>query len=170
MDYLSVLVVEAIEKVDERREQQRNRLAQGTDMEELRRVYQEATGTWKGCDWPTAYGPRRLNLQGWTASDAKATAQALQVEDWFRASDWLAGVERNAQLAEKKAAEALKAANEGRWRDALVNAEWAWSLECSTGRPLRHRPPMAWERLREVIDAAYLTHEAIDLSNADTAS
>ena len=95
-------------------------------------------------------------------------AQTLQSEDWLRASDWLAGMEH--QLAEKKAAEAIEAAREGRWGDALVNAEWAWSLEFSTSWPLRRGPPLAWQRLREVMEAAYLAHEVADVSSGDNAS
>jgi len=170
MDYLAVLVVQAVETVDERRGKRRNRLAVEIEMEELHRVYQEAIGTWKGCDWPKVHGETRLNLQGWSATQARAMAQTLRSEDWFRASDWLARIEHQAQLAEKKAAEAIEAASEGRWRDALVNAEWAWSLEFSTGRPLRRGPPLAWQRLREVMEAAYLAHEVAEVSSGDITS
>ena len=192
MDYLAVLVVEAIENVDKRRTARRGavnsegevvevietanpRLGQASnvqtvDLEEIRRVYREATGTWAGCDWPTVTGKAGLNLQGWTAAQARAMAQIVQVEDWRLASDWLARIEHHAQLAEKRAAEAIKAASEGRWRDALVNAEWAWSLEFTTGRAFRHGPPLAWQRLRDVIEAAYLAHEVADISSTDTLS
>jgi hypothetical protein len=170
MDYLAVLVVQAVETVDARRGQRRERLARAIEMEELRRVYQEATGTWTGCDWPTAIGKTGLNVQGWTANQARAVAQALQTEGWSLAADWLAQVEHHAQVAERKAAEAIEAAGKGRWRDALLSAEWAWSLEFSTGRPLRHGPPLAWERLREVIEAAYLAHELADVSSGDIPS
>jgi len=194
MDYLAVLVVEAVETVDQRRPvsrgavrieggvgqavettdqrrgQGRDRLAPTIDMDEIRRVYQEATGTWTGCDWPTVTGKTGLNLRRWTAAQARAMAQTVQAEDWFLASDWLARIEHQAQLAETRAAEAMRAASEGRWRDALVNAEWAWSLEFTTGRALRHGPPLAWQRLREVIEAAYLAHEVAEVSSDDSKS
>ena len=54
----------------------------------------------------------------------------------------------------------LNSRREGRWRDALDEAEWAWSLEFITGRPLRHAPPLAWQRLRDRIEAAAMAHLA----------
>jgi hypothetical protein len=191
MDYLAVLVVQAVETVDQRRaasrgavrikggvaqagenvDKERNdRFAPAIDVEEVRRVYQEATGTWTGCDWPTVYGITRLNLQRWSAAQARAMALTLQSEDWLRAADWFGRIELQAQLPEKKAAEAMEAASEGHWRDALVSAEWAWSLEFSTGRPLRHGPPLAWQRLRDTIEAGYLAHEVADVSGGDITS
>jgi len=170
MDYLAVLVVQAVETVDERRDQRAEQALEkrdsyeDVDVDEIRRVYQEATGTWTGCDWPTVTGKTGLNLQGWTAAEARAMAHETEAEDWLQACLWLAQTEHHAQLAEKSAAEAMQAASEGRWRDALTSAEWAWSLEFSTGRPLRHRPPQVWQRLREVIEAAYLAHEFADSS------
>lgn len=91
-------------------------------------------------------------------------AQTLRADDWIRAADWLARIEHQAQFAEKKAAEAIESAGEGRWRDAPLDAQWAWTLEFSTGRPLRHGPPLAWQRLHEVIEAAYLAHEVADVA------
>jgi hypothetical protein len=170
MDYLAVLVVQAVEAVDQRRGKRQLRHARAIEREELRRAYQEATGTWTGCDWPTAYGSTRLNLQGWTAAQARSMAQILQTEDWRRAADWLTRIELHAAVAEKKAAEALAAAEQGRWRDALLSAEWAWSLEFSTGRPLRHGGPLAWQRLREMLEAAYLAYEIADVCRCDAAS
>ena len=191
MDYLAVLVVQAVETVDERRavsrgavrikggvaqageavdQQRSDRLTPAIDVEEIRRVYQEATGAWTGCDWPAVYGNTRLNLQRWSAAQARVMAQTLQSEDWLRAAEWLARIEHQAQLAEKRAGEAIEAASEGRWRDALISAEWAWALEFSTGRPLRHGPPLAWQRLREVIETAYLAHEVAEVSSGDTPS
>jgi hypothetical protein len=175
MDYLAVLVVQAVETVDERGEQcaeqaleQSHRPVEAIDVEKIRQVYAEATGTWTGCDWPTVTGKTGLNLEGWTAAQARAMAQEtedpVQAEDWCLASHWLAQVEHHAQQAEVHAAEAVKAATEGRWRDALTGAEWAWALEFATGRPLRRGPPLGWRRLREVIEAAYLAQEFSDAS------
>jgi hypothetical protein len=170
MDYLAVLAVQAVETVDRRRSQRQICRAQAIEREELRRAYQDGTGTWTGCDWPTAYGSTRLNLQGWTAAQARTMAQVLQTDDWRRAADWLTRVELHAAVAEKKAAEAIVAAEQGRWRDALLSAEWAWSLEFSTGRALRHGGPLAWQRLREMLEAAYLAYEIADISSCDVAS
>jgi fructose-bisphosphate aldolase class 1 len=45
----------------------------------------------------------------------------------------------------------------------LTHAEWAWSLEFSTGRALRHAPPHAWRHLRDRVEAAYRAHQDIAL-------
>ena len=168
MDYLAVLVVEAVEAVDERRRQRGEayraiRDAAVVTLEEIREAFREAAGTWTGCDWLTTMGKSALNLKSSTAAQAAVMGQEADepqlAEDWYAASHWLAQMEHNARLAETHAAEAVQAAEEGRWRDALTHAEWAWSLEFSTGRPLRHAPPHAWQRLRDRIEAAYLAHQ-----------
>lgn len=174
MDYLALLIVQAVETVDARRgpgaepaRGTRNRRAE-VGVEEIRRAYQEAVGAWTGCDWATCIGKTGLNLQGWTALRARAmfleAEDPVQVQDWLWASHWLTRVERHAQQAEAHAAEAVQAAAAGRWRDALTAAESAWALEFATGRPLRHGPRSGWLRLREVIEVAYLQRAA----DADT--
>ncbi len=84
MDRLAVLVVQAIESADRRQQ----RLDHGREvlasldeetqpeLEEILRLYQAAAGTWTGCDWPTAFGPAALNLEGWTPSRAEAQSAA----------------------------------------------------------------------------------------------
>jgi hypothetical protein len=168
MDYLAVLVVEAVEAVDERRRQrgetyQAVAVANEVPLEEIRQAYRQAAGSWTDCDWPTAMGESRLNLQGWRPAQAADMGQEAEdpqlAEDWYTASRSLAQIQQHAQLAEIHAAQAVLAAEEGRWRDALTRAEWAWALEFSSGRPLRHAPPHAWQRLRDRIEAAYLAHQ-----------
>jgi hypothetical protein len=165
MDSLVVLVVEAIEAVDERHRGERGKfpLTVGLfdpdppDMEEVTRCYQEAVGTWTGCDWPTAFGPSRLDLEGWSS----AWAETLAMQDvcpevkkaWWQAADWLREVERRAEQAEMEASRALVAANAGNWGEAEEHASRAWAIEFSTGRPLRHPCP-SWHRFHEVIEAA----------------
>jgi hypothetical protein len=168
MDYLAVLVVKAVEAVDERRRQRGEvdraiRNTEAVTLEEIREAHRQAAGTWTGCDWPTAMGESRLNLEGWTPAQAAVRGQEAEdpqlAEDWYTASRSLAQIQQHAQLAEIHAAQAVLAAEEGRWRDALTRAEWAWALEFSSGRPLRHAPPHAWQRLRDRIEAAYLAHQ-----------
>jgi len=178
MDYLAVLVVQAVEAVDERRQQRGKapespRPSMAVSLEDIRQAYREAMGSWTSCDWPTHTGKTGLNLKGWTAARARLMAQARAMakktencqtaEDWHLAAHWLAQVEQHAQMAERRAADAVKAAEEGRWLDALLQAEWAWSLEFATGRPLRHAPPLAWQRLRDLIEATYLAQEVAAL-------
>src|SRR5262249_55499728 len=122
MDYLAVLVVQAVETVDERRRERGETdsaaaPAEQVTLEEIREAYREARGSWRGCDWPTSLGKSGLNLDGWTAAQARTVAQKTvdpqQADDWFLAAHWLAQVEHHAQLAETRAAEAVKAAAEG---------------------------------------------------------
>src|SRR6266511_256911 len=79
MDYLSALVVEAVETVDRRRddrERDRDFLADQSDwrpadIEEVRRAYEEARGSWTGCDWHTQFGDSGRDLNGLTPTDAE---------------------------------------------------------------------------------------------------
>lgn len=133
------------------------------DMDAVCRAYQRGTGAWTGCDWPTDFGDFGLDLKGWTAAQAEAmaleTTDAARRDDWRAAARWLAAVERRAQEAEKKAAAAVKAAATGNWEEALHDAESAGALEFSTGRALRHGLPLAWQKLREEIEAGYIAHK-----------
>jgi hypothetical protein len=164
MDYLAALVVEAVEAVDERHKHQVE-AGEGLPrpapvaLSEIRVAYQQAAGTWAGCDWNTFFGKGGLNLNGWKAAEARAISLSItnpaEAEDWKQAADWLGQVEQRARQAQMRAAEAVRAAEAGLWEEALHNAEWAWALEFSTGRPLRHGRPLAWQNLRALIEAAY---------------
>jgi hypothetical protein len=168
MDTLAVLVVEAIEDVDQRRQEreQAHKVAgslpghDGPDMVVITRAYEEAAGTWTGCDWPTQFGLSRLNLDGWTAAEAEA--QAVEVGrderlDWEAAALWLEEVERRAREAEAEAERAITAASAGAWREAADHALRAWSLEFATGRTFR-RQPVTWQGLYEILDETAEAH------------
>jgi hypothetical protein len=163
MDTLAVLLIEAVETVDRRRAH-RDRGRQLTaalprsgrpDMKEIAHAFEQAVGTWTGCDWPTVFGPSKLNLQDWTASEAETkaveTAGLERGDDWLVAAKWLERVEQRAEKAEAEAALAVAAANADAWPEAVQHARQAWSLEFHTGRPLRHHPP-TWQHLYEVIE------------------
>jgi hypothetical protein len=164
MDSLAVLVVEAIEAVDRRRQRRghgqevvetlpgRDR----SDLAEVTRAYEAAAGTWVGCDWPTTFGPAALDLQGWTAAEAEARAveaPAAQRKDWEAAARWLREVERRAEEAETEAELAVRATAAGDWAQAVEHAWVAWSIEFSTGRPFRQDPP-TWQRLYKAVVGA----------------
>jgi len=168
MDSLAVLVVQAIEAVDKRHERRaRGRALVASlpghdrpDMEDVTRAYEEATGTWTGCDWPTVFGSAGLNLEGWTADEA--TAQVMEVDEserqvWEAVACCLVEVERSAEEAEAEAKRALLAASAGAWQDAAKHARRAWSLEFATGRSFRRQRP-TWQRLHEVLAAAAQAH------------
>jgi hypothetical protein len=165
MDSLAVLVVGAIEAVDERRGREAGeypvtlglRGEDRRDIEEVSRSYTEAAGTWTSCDWPTAFGPMRLDLQGWTSARAKTlvleAATSEEKEAWEQVAAWLKEVERRAKLAESEACQALADAKDGKWNDAAEHAYRAWAIEFSTGRPLRHTPA-TWHRFHELMEAS----------------
>jgi hypothetical protein len=169
MDYLLVLIAQAVETVDQRREE---RVSLGVDrvsdhpasIESVRRVYAEATGTWKGCDWPTRFGETKLDLNGYSAATARAKVASATTEteadDWGKAATWLADVEREAHEAETAAAQSLAAAERGQWQKAVAHAERAWAAELGTGRPIWHPFPLAWQRLRETVEAVFLSQPA----------
>lgn len=169
MDYLLVLIAQAVETVDQRREVPVSlgvgRVSrQPVGLESVRRVYAEATGAWKGCDWPTRFGETKLDLNGYSAAMARAKVAAAktdaEADDWGKAATWLADVEREAQEAETAAARSLAAAERGQWQKALAHAERAWSAELGTGRPIWHSFPLAWQRLRETVEAVVLSQSA----------
>ncbi len=169
MDTLAVLLVEAVEAVDERRERRAKGLrllsalpySGQAGLEESCTAYEEAAGTWTGCDWPTCFGATCLDLTGCTAAEAEAraveTAGSDDGEVWAAAARWLADVERSAQEAEGRAALALAAANAGEWAAARGHARRAWALEFETGRPLHHYPP-TWRGLYHAIEALASAH------------
>jgi hypothetical protein len=171
MDYLSVLIVDAVESVDRRRKEREHVqvLQRGQPASErpglaaVREAYRQATGAWTGCDWTTTFGKTCLNLNGRTAAAAAAMAEkAVDPEaarDWREAARWLYQVERSARDAEEEGAAAVEAAGKGEWREALEHAERAWALEFSTGRPIWHSFPVAWQRFRRAVEAAFVAHE-----------
>jgi len=176
MDYLSALIVEAVETVDQRHATAPGK-AQRVDappegLEEIRRAYQEGTRTWTGCDWPTQFGKTGLDLQGWRAAEARVLAEerllariasphshGAEADDWVAAARWLAQVEEHAKRAEARAAAAVGAAEVGRWHEALQFAEHAWALEFGTGRAVWHNFPLAWQHLLRAAEAAYMARQ-----------
>ena len=64
------------------------------DVQGIVRAFDEAVGTWAGCDWPTRFGKAGLDLDGWSAAEAEAVAEeqrgTAEETDWRGASRWLA--------------------------------------------------------------------------------
>src|SRR5262249_14531534 len=99
MDYLSVLLVEAVEEVDRRRA--RRNTSRPTDdntaIEEgkpgtVYDCFDAAVGSWTGCDWPTEFGDAGLNLENVSAADARTRAESLcgsEATEWHAAANWL---------------------------------------------------------------------------------
>lgn len=168
MDYLAELIVEAVERVDlSRREGNQGRKSfvsrEGRPpvLADIRRIHEEARGTWTGCDWPTRFGKTGLDLNGWSAAEAEVKADntdGTAGDDWVSAARWLSNVEHHAGRAESEAIQAVANAEAGNWDNARRHAVRAWLFEFATGRPLRHGFPVAWQRLRQVIEEAADAH------------
>jgi hypothetical protein len=167
MDRLAMLVVEAVEAVDERRKRQARGSALVENLppaeipagEHVFRTYKDAAGTWTGCDWPTGFAG--LDLKGVSASEAETLAVesigTAEVDAWESAARWLRDVERRARQAEREAALAVSAVNAGAWQEAVAHARRAWALEFHTGRPLRHAQP-TWEPFFRAVKTAAKKH------------
>src|SRR5262249_52577197 len=169
MDYLAVLVVQAVETVDDRRkERQTLELPVLPSPEEdeasldvISRAYSAAAGEWVGCDWSTSFGGTSLNLKGWKSAEAAAMARASagtdEGEDWHAATGWLAKVEKDAYDAEEQATLAVAEAYSGSWKAALEHARLARIIEFSAGRPLRGKLYL-WGPLYRAIKVAARAH------------
>lgn len=170
MDTLAVLVVQAIEAVHQRhQEREAHPLALSVrdlpGLDEIVHAYQDATGTWKGCDWPAIFGPSGLAIGGWTSDQARDYSRRVREEDrsdWEEATRWLEQVEKRAIEAEREAAQAVEAARVGAWPEAAEHAHRAWALEFTTGRPFR-RQPATWQRLYELLRQASHPHAELEV-------
>jgi len=165
MDYLAVLLVQAIETVDGRRAlRERMRaiiaplVASKAGLEAVARAYEQAAGRWTGCDFPTRVGKSGLDLQGLSSADAKVRARMAlrpeEREEWGVAAEWLDGLELAAADAEAEAILAVTAAAAGHWDGAVKHARNARAIESTSGRPLRGGP-FTWQPLyRAIVSAA----------------
>jgi hypothetical protein len=165
MDSLIVLLVEAVEEV-ERRRQERGPVEEGlggsaeegaASLAEILRAYDQATGCWTGCDWPTRFGTTEQDLNGCTPEEARRRAGAAlepEAADWEMAALWLARVQATAARAETEAALAVKAAQAGDWPEALAHARQAQALEFASGRALWRDKPPTWGPFFRAVQAA----------------
>jgi hypothetical protein len=172
MDYLALLVVEAVEAMDERRGRREKGLqflaslpeTNKAGITEICQAYKQGAGTWVGCDWSTRFGTTQLDLNGWTHTEAEARAvEAIGTDlagDWSAAASWLARVEEYARQAETDAAAAVNAAAVGHWELAVQHAHRAWAREFSTGRPFR-KGETTWKGLRLAIESAWLACQKV---------
>lgn len=98
----------------------------------IRIAYQAGHGKWAGCDWTTAYGPRRLDLAGIQARQARLIANATTGDEskaWNEAAQWLDDVEHDAATAETEALIALNLVDVGQLAEAEQHAFQACQLE-----------------------------------------
>jgi hypothetical protein len=169
MDYLAALIVDAVETVDERRAEEDEvpyLLAEmNGSLADVQQAYKAGHGTWTGCDWPTRLGKSGVNLEGWRAAKAEYMVEKTRgtpdETTWKAAARWLTLVEHEATLAERQALAAVTAAEAGDWQRALQFAELAWAREFGTGRAIWHSFPLAWQKLLQTVQAAFLARQAV---------
>jgi hypothetical protein len=81
-------------------------------------------------------------------STRRFCAESL-AREWELAAEWLADIELDARWAEHEGQEAVCAAEDGDWDQAMAHARKACSIESAFGAP---RGP--WEHLEEAIERA----------------
>lgn len=121
------------------------------NIDTLFEAYRHAAGHWKGCDWPTQFGPLTLNLYGLTPVQARTIANATSSEEsrcWHEAADWLTKVELAAGKCEALAKSALDLAVTGQLLQAFSFARQASEIE------REFHPAPRWNELCETIEIA----------------
>lgn len=77
---------------------------------------------WTGCDWPTEFGPLRLNLCEIRSRQARTAASATrgpESQQWLEAAQWLESVEKDAEAHRQL----LNQDNRARQRGKTVEVE-----------------------------------------------
>ena len=91
-----------------------------------------SAAAWTHCQWPTAYGPLQLNLQGITSRQARIAARALSGHEaacWRDAAGWLERLEEDAYRAAELAELARRRWSQGDRAGALQAARTAVRIE-----------------------------------------
>lgn len=108
----------------------------------IAQLIQTARVRWQGCDWPTQFGLRMLDLNGIRSRQAKLAAKATRGEEsacWAAATAWLAEVEGDAKKAASLAEKALDEAKRRCWDSANDLMRQAESLESKYGQLTDYR-------------------------------
>jgi prophage DNA circulation protein len=106
-------------------------------------VYDRLADRWVGCDWPTDFGTRHLDLRGVTARQAALLARATsgqESDQWQDAARWLTKVEADAEAARQAARAASQEALAGQYGRALEHAQRACELEQAYHRRVVWQP------------------------------
>jgi hypothetical protein len=158
-----------------------------TQIDEIRTAYENASGSWTGCDWTTDHGKTDIDLDGHTAdrirrlvgklsddNDADEEGECGDLpqpsggsrEDWITdlqsAIDVLERTESDAAEAELAASEAMELADNGDLSGALVEIERACDIENTYG------DCPTWRSVQCAIEAAVSAQEDIDSRSEDS--
>lgn len=122
-------------------------------IEEIKKEYVRASGSWTGCDWKTEFGRSGLNLKGIRSGtvapcyrsptyvdmermcvETETQYRAIQLNDAQAANKWLAEVESDAALAEREAESAMSFLKKGLYEEAAYSARLAAKIELGYNR------------------------------------
>ena len=113
--------------------------------------YVAAADAWRGCEWTTSFGPRRLDLRGLKARQTRLVAEATsgeEAEAWAAATRWLEMVEQRAREARSHAAAAVEHVARREWAQARMRMAQACALEA------QFHEIRVWGPLHDLISAA----------------
>ncbi|MGB7346595.1 MAG: hypothetical protein WBD20_20405 [Pirellulaceae bacterium] len=107
------------------------------DSDAMKQLIQVAKDHWRGCDWSTQFGPRKLDLAGIRSRQASLAAKATRGDEaicWKEAVRWLTEVEQDAVHASEFADQAFAEAKNGCWTSASNLFLQAEQLEAKYGK------------------------------------
>lgn len=122
---------------------------------EARSAYLDAAELWRGCDWPTSFGCRGMDLAGLKARQTRLLAEATSGEEsqaWAEATYWLERIEQDARDARAAASLAIDQLDQQQWESALVQINEACTLES------QYHTQLVWGPLRNLIAAGAERH------------
>jgi hypothetical protein len=112
------------------------------DIEAIKQLLQAAQHGWRGCDWHTSFGPKKLDLCGIRSRQARLVAKATRGDEsqcWCEAVRWLTAVESDASDAAELAAYAIAKAQQNAWPEACELLRKAEGLESKYGQTSGYR-------------------------------
>ncbi len=129
--------------------------------ETILQLYDNARGSWWGCNWHTQFGPKKLNLFNVKPHQARLIAEATSGEErdaWDSAALYLIRIDADAKFAEKTALQAIHLMNKEHWPEALA------AIESAVRRESIHRESTTWRPIRDAIanackDGQTLSHQ-----------
>lgn len=121
-------------------------------IEEIKKEYEQAHGSWTGCDWETRFGRSGINLKGKRSGtytpcyksptimdlsracvETETQYREAQLKDVQAVKKWLAEVESDAALAEREAENAMCFLKKGMYEEAAYSACLAAKIELDYG-------------------------------------
>ncbi|KAA1259202.1 hypothetical protein LF1_17310 [Rubripirellula obstinata] len=124
----------------------------------MQQLIQSARSGWQGCDWPTRFGPKKLDLQGIRSRQARLAQKATRGEEaacWAAAVVWLTEVEADAAQAADFASQALAESEKDCWVNASDLLQQAESLEAEYGQL------NGYHQVREAFQRWFASHSSL---------